>query len=93
MKSSSGRQAHAGARPTWQPFKVRWMFFAAAAVLIIGFVVTMWLWIIAGHAKPGTDQANARLDAVRTGPTAAPAPQSGSCSPSAVITSRRWPPS
>jgi len=43
------------------------MFFAAAAVLIVGFVVTMWLWIIAGHAKPGTDQANARLDAVRTG--------------------------
>jgi uncharacterized protein YjbI with pentapeptide repeats len=43
------------------------MFFAAAAVLIIGFVVTMWLLAIASHAKPGTDQANARLDAVRTG--------------------------
>jgi uncharacterized protein YjbI with pentapeptide repeats len=30
-------------------------------------VVIVWLWIIASQAKPGTDQASARLDAVRTG--------------------------
>ena len=44
-----------------------WMLLAAGAVVITAFVVTTWLWIIASHAKPGTDQANARLDAVRTG--------------------------
>ena len=43
------------------------MLAAAAAVVITAFVVTIWLLTIAGHAKPGTDQANARLDAVRTG--------------------------
>ncbi len=31
------------------------------------FVVTTWLLTIASHAKPGTEQANSRLDAVRTG--------------------------
>ena len=43
------------------------MVAAAAAVVITAFVVTMWLLAIASHAKPGTDRANARLDAVRTG--------------------------
>ena len=38
-----------------------------AAVVITAFVVTTWLLAIASHAKPGTDQANSRLDAVRTG--------------------------
>ena len=44
-----------------------WMLAAAGAVVITAFVVTTWLLIIASHAKPGTEQANARLDAVRTG--------------------------
>jgi len=43
------------------------MLAAAAAVVITAFIVTMWLLAIASHAKPGTDQANSRLDAVRTG--------------------------
>jgi hypothetical protein len=43
------------------------MLAAAAAVIITAFLVTIWLWAIASHAKPGTDQASARLDAVRTG--------------------------
>jgi uncharacterized protein YjbI with pentapeptide repeats len=43
------------------------MLAAVAAVVIVAFVVTTWLLAIAGHAAPGTDQANARLDAVRTG--------------------------
>ena len=43
------------------------MLAAAAAVVITAFIVTTWLLAIAGHAKPGTDQANSRLDAVRTG--------------------------
>lgn len=43
-----------------------WMLAAVAAVVIVAFVVTTSLLAIAGHATPGTDQANARLDAVRT---------------------------
>ena len=43
------------------------MLAAAAAVVIVAFVVTTWLLAIASHAKPGTDRANSRLDAVRTG--------------------------
>jgi hypothetical protein len=43
------------------------MLAAFVAVVITAFVVTIWLLTIASHAKPGTDQANARLDAVRTG--------------------------
>ena len=43
------------------------MLAAVAAVVITAFVVTTWLLTIASHAKPGTDQANSRLDAVRTG--------------------------
>ena len=44
-----------------------WMLAAVAAVVITAFVVTTWLLTIASHAKPGTEQANSRLDAVRTG--------------------------
>jgi len=43
------------------------MLAAAAAVVITAVVVIIWLYTIASHARPGTDQANARLDAVRTG--------------------------
>ena len=44
-----------------------WTLAAAAAVVIVAFIVTVWLLAIASGAKPGTDRANARLDAVRTG--------------------------
>ena len=43
------------------------MLAAAAAVVIVAFVVTTWLLTIASGAKPGTERANSRLDAVRTG--------------------------
>jgi uncharacterized protein YjbI with pentapeptide repeats len=43
------------------------MLAAVAAVVITAFVVTTWLYAIASGAKPGTDRANSRLDAVRTG--------------------------
>jgi len=43
------------------------MLAAVIAVAVTALVVTIWLLAIAGHASPGTDQANARLDAVRTG--------------------------
>jgi uncharacterized protein YjbI with pentapeptide repeats len=43
------------------------MLAAVAAVVIVAFVVTTWLLTIASGAKPGTDRANSRLDAVRTG--------------------------
>lgn len=43
------------------------MLTAAVAVALTAFVITTWLLTIASSAKPGTDQANARLDAVRTG--------------------------
>lgn len=39
----------------------------AAAVVVATLVVTTWLLAIASSAKSGTDLANARLDAVRTG--------------------------
>ena len=68
MKLPNGRRAHDDARPAWRPIPAwSWMLAAVAAVVIIAVVVTIWLLTIAGHAKPGTDQANARLDAVRTG--------------------------
>ena len=68
MKLPNGRRAHEGARPAWRPMSAWWwMLAAAAAVVITAFVVTTWLLTIASHAKPGTDQANSRLDAVRTG--------------------------
>jgi hypothetical protein len=44
-----------------------WMLAALAAVVITAFVVTTWLYVIASNAKPGTDRANSKLDAVRTG--------------------------
>jgi hypothetical protein len=43
------------------------MLTAAIAVALTAFVVTTWLLTIASHAASGTDLANARLDAVRTG--------------------------
>jgi hypothetical protein len=43
------------------------MLTAVIAVALTAFVITTWLLTIAGHARPGTDEANARLDAVRTG--------------------------
>ena len=68
MKLPNGGRAHEGARPAWRPMSAWWWMLAAfAAVVITAFIVTTWLLAIAGHAKPGTDQANARLDAVRTG--------------------------
>jgi hypothetical protein len=43
------------------------MLAAIGAVAVTALIVTVWLLAIAGHAQPGTDRANARLDAVRTG--------------------------
>ena len=64
----AARRAHEGARPAWRPISAWWwMLAAAAAVVITAFVVTTWLLTIASDAKPGTDRANSRLDAVRTG--------------------------
>ncbi len=48
--------------PAWR------LTLAAVAVFAVTAVgVTIWLLTIAGHAKSGTDRANASLDAVRTG--------------------------
>jgi Pentapeptide repeats (9 copies) len=44
-----------------------WTLAAVALSLITAVGVIIWLLAIASHAEPGTDQANARLDAVRTG--------------------------
>src|ERR1700727_2353869 len=43
------------------------MLVATSAVVIVALVVTVWLLTIAHGAHAGTDRANARLDAVRTG--------------------------
>ena len=68
MNLPSGRQADKGTGPVWRPMPAwSWMLAAAAAVVIVAVGVTMWLLAIAGGAKPGTDRANSRLDAVRTG--------------------------
>ena len=68
MKLPSRRQAHEGSGPAWRPMPAwSWMLAAAVAVVITAFVVTTWLLTIAGGAKTGTDRANSRLDAVRTG--------------------------
>lgn len=68
MKLRSGRAANESARPVWRPIPAwQWTLAAVAAVVIVAFVVTMWLLAIANGAKPGTDRANSRLDAVRTG--------------------------
>jgi uncharacterized protein YjbI with pentapeptide repeats len=72
MTFPSGRRALEAARPTLKPMSFwRWMFAAAAVFVITAVGVIIWLLAIASHAKPGTDQANARLDAVRTGLAAA----------------------
>jgi hypothetical protein len=68
MTLPNGRQADEGARPKWRPIPAwQWTLAAAAAVVIVAVAVTFWLLTIANGAKPGTDQANSRLDAVRTG--------------------------
>jgi Pentapeptide repeats (9 copies) len=68
MKLPNSPGAREGARPSWQPMPAwRWMLAAFAAVVITAVLVIIWLYAIASHARPGTDQANARLDAVRTG--------------------------
>ena len=43
------------------------MFAAVTAVAVTALGITLWLLAIANDAAPGTDQANARLDAIRTG--------------------------
>ncbi len=68
MKLPTDRQANEGARPKWRPISFwPWTLAAAVAVVVVAFVITTWLLTIASGAKPGTDRANARLDAVRTG--------------------------
>jgi uncharacterized protein YjbI with pentapeptide repeats len=62
------RQADEGARPKWRPIPFwPWTLAAASAVVIGASVAIILLLTIASGAKPGTDRANARLDAVRTG--------------------------
>jgi len=59
-----------GAGLTWRPISAWWWMLAAAAAaaaVIVALVVTVWLLAIASGAKAGTDRANSRLDAVRTG--------------------------
>jgi hypothetical protein len=68
MKLFSGQPADEGVKPTWRPIPAWvWMLGAAAALVIVTTVVTTWLLAIASSATSGTDLANARLDAVRTG--------------------------
>jgi uncharacterized protein YjbI with pentapeptide repeats len=68
VKPLPRKQADNGARPRWHPIPAwSWTLGAVLAVALTALVVTTWLLSIAGHADPGTDQANARLDAVRTG--------------------------
>jgi uncharacterized protein YjbI with pentapeptide repeats len=68
MTPSDGQRPDESVRPTWRPIPAwQWTLAAAAAVVIVAFVVTIWLLAIANGAKSGTDLANARLDAVRTG--------------------------
>lgn len=68
MKLPFGRSADKDAGLAWRPMSaVAWMLAATAAVAIVAFLVTMWLLTIASSANPGTDRANSRLDAVRTG--------------------------
>jgi Pentapeptide repeats (9 copies) len=68
MTLQNSRRSDEGARPKWRPISFwPWTLAAAFAVVIVAVGVTMWLLAIAGGAKPGTDRANSRLDAVRTG--------------------------
>ncbi len=62
------QRAQDGARPQLRPIPAwSWMLAAVIAVAVTALAVTIWLLVIANGAKPGTDQANARLNAVRTG--------------------------
>ena len=62
------RRPQEGAGLTWRPIPAWWWMLAAAgAVVIVALVVTWLLLAIASGAKAGTDRANSRLDAVRTG--------------------------
>lgn len=87
--------AAGGVPPSLRPIPA-WRWTAAAVVVFAaaGAGVTLWLLAIAGHAAPGTNQVNARLDAVRTGLAAGagPAQRPGSCSRSAASTTGRSPP-
>jgi Pentapeptide repeats (9 copies) len=68
MKLPYRRRPKESAGLTWRPISAWWwMLAAAAAVVIVALIVTVWLLAIAGGAKAGTDRANSRLDAVRTG--------------------------
>jgi hypothetical protein len=68
MKLPQGQRTQEGARPTWRPISFwPWTLAASAAVVIVAVLVTIALMAIANHANPGTDRANALLDAVRTG--------------------------
>ena len=68
IKLPFARRPQEGSRPAWRPIPAwQWTLVAAAAVVIVAVVVIIWLLSIAAYAKPGTDQANAKLDAVRTG--------------------------
>jgi hypothetical protein len=50
-----------------QPISWWWMLAAAAAVAAIAWGTTTWLLAEADHVGPATEQAKARIDAVRTG--------------------------
>jgi hypothetical protein len=68
MKLPDGQRSDESGRPAWRPIPAwQWTLAAAAAVVIVAVVVIIWLLAIANGANPGTDRANARLDAVRTG--------------------------
>jgi uncharacterized protein YjbI with pentapeptide repeats len=68
MKLPSRRRPEESPGLTWRPISAWWwMLAAAAAVVIVALIVTVWLLAIASGAKAGTDRANSRLDAVRTG--------------------------
>jgi hypothetical protein len=54
--------------PTWRPLSAWfWMALAAVSVAVTIWLTTVWLLTMADSAAPGTDRANARLDAARTG--------------------------
>jgi hypothetical protein len=54
--------------PQWSPIPAwRWIIGTVVAVGIVTAAVTISLLGVAREAAPGTDRANARLDAVRTG--------------------------
>jgi membrane protein implicated in regulation of membrane protease activity len=55
-------------KPTWRPLSAWiWMVLAAVIVALTIWLTTVWLLALAAGASPGTDRANARLDAARTG--------------------------